>query len=69
MRKVLSELNIGDKFEFGGLPYLVIDMDLNNMTLHTDYSDLRCVLSLLSFKVVCFDKNARVDFCEEGIKI
>lgn len=60
MIKVLADLKIGDKFWFTDRPYLVIDVDLNNMTLHTDFYNLVPVLDLSTYKILCFHKTTKV---------
>ena len=60
MIKKLSELNVGDKFWFTDVPYLVIDMDMKNMSLFTDFSNIKMVLCLSTYKVIGFDKNITV---------
>jgi hypothetical protein len=60
MIKKLSELNVGDKFWFTDVPYLVIDMDMKNMSLFTDFSNIKMVLCLATYKVIGFDKNITV---------
>lgn len=60
MKKYLYELNIGDKFWFEDRPYLIIDFDLTNQSLFTDFSDMRCVLCLNSYKIVVINKNKEV---------
>jgi len=60
MIKRLEDLKIGDKFWFTDVPYLVIDMDMTNMSLFTDFSSIRFVLCLVTYKVVGFDKNINV---------
>ena len=60
MLKKLSDLNIGDKFWFTEVPYLVIDMDMKNMSLYTDFSKIKWVLCLATYKVVGFNKDIKV---------
>lgn len=60
MLKKLSDLNIGDKFWFTDVPYLVIDMDTKNMSLYTDFSKIKWVLCLATYKVVGFNKDIKV---------
>jgi hypothetical protein len=60
MLKKLSDLNIGDKFWFTDVPYLVIDMDMKNMSLYTDFSKIKWVLCLATYKVVGFNKDIKV---------
>lgn len=60
MLKKLSDLNIGDKFWFIDVPYLVIDMDMKNMSLYTDFSKIKWVLCLATYKVVGFNKDIKV---------
>ena len=60
MLRKLSELQVGDKFWFTAVPYLVIDMDMKNVSLFTDYSNIKWVLCLSTYKVVGFNKNIRV---------
>lgn len=60
MLRKLSELQIGDKFWFTDVPYLVIDLDMKNVSLFTDYSDIRWVMCLSTYKVVGFNKDIRV---------
>jgi hypothetical protein len=57
----LSKLEIGDKFRFVDVPYLVIDMDMKNFSLYTDYSNLTAVLNLMTYKVMAFDSKTKVD--------
>lgn len=57
MIKKLSALKVGDKFWFTDVPYLVIDMDTKNMSLHTDYSKIKWVLCLATYKVVGFNSD------------
>ena len=52
VRKKLKELNVGDKFWFTDVPYVVIDMDFKNFSLFTDYSNLIPVMSLVTYKIV-----------------
>ena len=52
VRKKLKELNVGDKFWFTDVPYVVIDMDFKNFSLFTDYSNLIPVMSLATYKIV-----------------
>ena len=60
MKKYLYELNVGDKFWFEDRPYLIIDFDLTNQSLFTDFSDIKCVLCLNSYKIVGINKNKEV---------
>lgn len=60
MLKKLSDLNIGDKFWFTDVPYLVIDMDMKNMSLYTDFSKIKWVLCLATYRVVGFNKDIKV---------
>ena len=60
MNKYLYELNVGDKFWFEDRPYLIIDFDLTNQSLFNDFSDIRCVLCLNSYKIVGINKNKEV---------
>ena len=60
MLKKLSDLNIGDKFWFTDVPYLVIDMDMKNITQFTDYSNIKWVLCLATYKVIGFNKDIKV---------
>lgn len=60
MLKKLSDLNIGDKFWFTDVPYLVIDMDMKNMSLYTDFSKIKWVLCLTTYRVVGFNKDIKV---------
>jgi hypothetical protein len=60
MIKRLEELKIGDKFWFADKPYLVIDIDLNNMTFYTDFSSLVPVLDLATYKILCFSKTTKI---------
>lgn len=60
MKKYLYELNVSDKFWFEDRPYLIIDFDLTNQSLFTDFSDIRCVLCLNSYKIVGINKNKEV---------
>lgn len=57
MIKKLYELSIGDKFWFTDVPYLVIDLDMKNMSLFTDFSDIVFVMCLSTYKIIGFDKN------------
>lgn len=59
--KRLSELEIGDKFWYAGVPYLVIDLDMKNQSLSTDFSNIRFVMCLSTYKVIGFDKNIKVE--------
>ena len=60
MIKKLSALKVGDKFWFTDVPYLVIDMDMKNMSLYTDYSKIKWVLCLSTYKVVGFSSDITV---------
>lgn len=60
MLKKLSDLNIGDKFWFTDVPYLVIDIDMKNMSLYTDFSKIKWVLCLATYRVVGFNKDIKV---------
>ena len=60
MIKKLSALKVGDKFWFADRPYLVVDIDTRNMSLNTDFSNIKFVMSLSSYKIVGFDKNITV---------
>jgi hypothetical protein len=69
MNKQLKDLNIGDKFQYAGLPYLVIDMDFKNMSLYTDFSGIIAVLSLTSLKVLGFNADIKVTLIESDFTI
>ena len=60
MLRKLSELQIGDKFWFTDIPYLVIDLDMKNVSLFADYSNIKWVMCLSTYKVVGFNKDIRV---------
>ena len=60
MIKKLHELQIGDKFWFANVPYLVIDLDTNNLSLFTDFSKIKFVMCLSTYKIIGFDKNITV---------
>ena len=60
MLRKLSELQVGDKFWFADVPYLVIDLDMKNVSLFVDYSNIKWVLCLSTYKVVGFNKDIRV---------
>ena len=60
MTKKLHKLKVGDKFWLGDQPYLIIDLNLSQMSLTTVYPEVVCVLSLNTYKVFCFDKNTTV---------
>ena len=59
--KKLSELQIGDKFWFSGVPYLVIDLDLKNLSLFNDFSNIKFVMCLSTYKIIGFDRNLKVE--------
>jgi hypothetical protein len=69
MNKQLKDLNIGDKFQYAELPYLVIDMDFKNMSLYTDFSNIIAVLSLTSLKVLGFSADIKVTLIESDFAI
>jgi hypothetical protein len=56
----LSELKIGDKFWFGDRPYLVIDLDFKNLSYYEDFSNMKCVLDLNTYKVLGFSTDTKV---------
>ena len=60
MIKKLSALKVGDKFWFTDRPYLVVDIDTRNMSLHTDFSNIKFVMCLSTYKSVGLDKNITV---------
>lgn len=60
MIKKLYKLKVGDKFWLADTPYLVIDLNLSQVSLTTTYPEVICVLSLTTYKVFCFDKNTTV---------
>jgi hypothetical protein len=72
MNKVkVSELEVGDKFRFGfyGHPYLVIDMDFKNFSLHADFSNLVAVLDLVTYKVIGFNGDTKVEQDKDNIPV
>jgi hypothetical protein len=56
----IENIKIGEKFILNDNSYLRIDMDLNNMTVFADFSNLVCVLDLSTYRVVCFHKSTEV---------
>ena len=60
MLKKLADLEIGDKFWFTDVPYLVIDLDTRNMSMTTDFSNIKFVMCLSTYKIIGLDKNIRV---------
>lgn len=66
-----SELKVGDKFRFGlyGHPYLVIDMDFKNFSLYTDFSNLIAVLDLVTYKVLGFNGDIKVEQDMDNIPV
>lgn len=60
VRKKLKELNVGDKFWFADVPYVVIDMDFKNFSSFTDYSNLVPVMSLATYKIAGMTGDAWV---------
>jgi hypothetical protein len=58
--KRLSELRIGDKFWFEDMPYLVINLDTNNISLFSDFSNIKFALSLTTYKIIGFNENIEV---------
>lgn len=66
-----KELKAGDKFRFGtyGHPYLVIDMDFKNQSLFTDFSNLIAVLDLVSYKVIGFNGDIKVEVERDNIPV
>lgn len=66
--KKLSELTIGDKFWYNEVPYLVIDLKLNNLTI-ADFSNLKFVLNLVNYKVVCFNTTIEVEQDKDNIPV
>ena len=69
MFKKLYELKIGDKFWFGGRPYLVVDLKLSQLLLDTIYPEVVCVLDLVTYKVLCFDQNTKVEQTTDNIPV
>ena len=56
----LSELKIGDKFWYSDKPYLIVDLNLSQMSLTTAYPEVTCVLDLCTYKILCFKKDTKV---------
>lgn len=71
MKVKAKELNIGDKFRFGfeGRPYLVIDMDFKNFSPYTDFSSLVAVLDLVTYKVLGFNGDIKVEQDRDNIPV
>lgn len=72
MKVKASELRVGDKFRFGfyGRPYLVIDMDFKNFpALNTDFSNLVAVLDLVTYKVIGFNGDIKVEQDMDNIPV
>ena len=60
MLTTLNKLNIGDKFWFTNIPYLIIDLDYKNLTPTTDFSNVKFVLNLNTYKIVGLDSSIKV---------
>ncbi len=60
MLTTLNKLNIGDKFWFTDIPYLVIDLDSRNLTPTTDFSNVKFVLNLNTYKIVGLSSSIKV---------
>lgn len=60
MLTTLNKLNIGDKFWFTDIPYLVIDLDCRNLTPTTDFSNVKFVLNLNTYKIVGLSSSIKV---------
>ncbi len=56
----LSELKIGDKFWYSDKPYLIVDLNLSQISLSTFYPEVICVLDLVTYKILCFKKDTKV---------
>lgn len=56
----LSELKIGDKFWYSDKPYLIVDLNLSQISLGTFYPEVICVLDLVTYKILCFKKDTKV---------
>ena len=56
----LSELKIGDKFWYNDKLYLIVDLNLSQMSLTTAYPEVTCVLDLCTYKILCFKKDTKV---------
>ena len=69
MFKKLYELKIGDKFWFSDRPYLIVDLNFSQMSLDTIYPEVVCVLDLVTYKVLCFDKNTKVEQTTDNIPV
>jgi hypothetical protein len=68
---LVGDLKIGDKFRFGpyGRPYLVIDMDFKNCSLFMDYSNLTAVLDLVTYKIIGFNSETKVEQEMDNISV